>query len=406
MGGANAERSREVELLAGDGGREGGAGRRLAPISWDATRGAVRLIDQTLLPTELKYIDIRSFDDMCEAIAMLRVRGAPAIGVAGALGIYLGLVERAPVSAAGVFEALDELCPRMIGVRPTAVNLSWAVNRVRQAVERAAVAADAAGAADGAQPPRSYGLLAQCGSLELLRPHELLAAALHEAMVIADEDAAACRRIGEYGSQLIPDGGRVLTHCNAGALATAGWGTALAALYVAQEQGKRFRVWADETRPLLQGSRLTAFELAEAGIDVTVICDNMAASLMRAGQVDIVIVGADRVAANGDVCNKIGTYGLACLANMHRIPFFVACPTSTLDLSLRAGDEIPIEQRDPREVTHGFGRQTAPDGVGVYNPAFDVTPGELVAAIVTERGIVRAPYGPGLAAIMDATCDR
>jgi len=362
--------------LVSDGDRErGGAGRRLVPIDWDATRGAVRLIDQTLLPTELKYIDIRSFDDMCEAIAMLRVRGAPAIGVAGALGIYLGLVEKAPGSAAEVFAALDELCPRMIGVRPTAVNLSWAVNRVRQAVERAAGAGCAAGAGGAA-------------------------AALREAMAIAEEDAAACRRIGEYGAQFVPDGGRVLTHCNAGALATAGWGTALATLYVAEEQGKRFRVWADETRPLLQGSRLTAFELAEAGIDVTVICDNMAASLMRAGQVDVVIVGADRVAANGDVCNKIGTYGLACLAKMHRIPFIVACPTSTLDLSLGAGDEIPIEQRDPHEVTHGFGRQTAPDGVRVYNPAFDVTPGELVTAVVTERGIVRAPYGPGLAAIM------
>ncbi len=374
--------------MASDGGREGGAERRLVPMAWDATRGAVRLIDQTLLPTELKYIDIRSFDDMCEAIAMLRVRGAPAIGVAGALGIYLGLVQKAPGSAAEVFEALDELCPRMIGVRPTAVNLSWAVHRVRQAVERAAGVTGAGDCGNGARPP------------EMPEPRGLPAAALREAMAIAEEDAAACRRIGEYGAQFVPDGGRVLTHCNAGALATAGWGTALAALYVAEEQGKKFRVWADETRPLLQGSRLTAFELFEAGIDVTVICDNMAASLMRAGQVDVVIVGADRVAANGDVCNKIGTYGLACLAKMHRIPFIVACPTSTLDLSLGAGDEIPIEQRDPREVTHGFRRQTAPDGVGVYNPAFDVTPGELVTAIVTERGIVRAPYGPGLAAIM------
>lgn len=349
--------------------------RRLVPIEWDEGRRAVRLIDQTLLPAELRYIDIRSFDDMCEAIAMLRVRGAPAIGVAGAFGIYLGLAERAPRSADEVFGVLDELCPKMAGVRPTAVNLSWAVDRVRRAAEYAA------------------------GRDEELDPSALLLAVVGEASAIAAEDAAACRSIGEYGAQLIPDGGRVLTHCNAGALATAGWGTALAALYVAQEQGKRFRVWADETRPLLQGSRLTAFELAEAEIDVTVICDNMAASLMRAGQVDLVIVGADRVAANGDVCNKIGTYGLACLARMHDIPFFVACPTSTLDLSLAAGDEIPIEQRDRREVTHGFGRQTAPDGVEVYNPAFDVTPNELVTAIVTERGIVRAPYGPGLAAL-------
>ena len=407
-----------------DGGRErGGAGHRLVPIAWDATRGVVRLIDQTLLPTELRYVDVRSFDDMCEAIAMLRVRGAPAIGVAGALGIYLGLVEKAPASVAGVFEALDELCPRMIAVRPTAVNLSWAVDRVRQAVERAARASAISGTAGaraaagisgaaGAGAASGAGTAARAGGAmggadgaklpETPEPRVLLETALREAMAIAEEDAAACRRIGEYGAQFVPDGGRVLTHCNAGALATAGWGTALAALYVAEEQGKRFRVWADETRPLLQGSRLTAFELFEAGIDVTVICDSMAASLMRAGQVDVVIVGADRIAANGDVCNKIGTYGLACLAKMHRIPFIAACPTSTLDLSLATGDEIPIELRDPREVTHGFGRQTAPDGVGVYNPAFDVTPSELVTAIVTERGVVRAPYGPGLARIMDA----
>ncbi len=412
IGSANAERPKEVELLVGDGGRERrGAGRRLVPVAWDATRGAVRLIDQTLLPTELRYVDVRSFDDMCEAIAMLRVRGAPAIGVAGALGVCLGLVEKAPRSAAGVFEALGKLCPRMIAVRPTAVNLSWAVNRVRQAVERAAGARGTAGAgsgANGARPPDTPDAPDMPDSPNMPdtpdapEPRELLEAALREAMTIAEEDADACRRIGEYGAQFVPDGGRVLTHCNAGALATAGWGTALAALYVAQEQGKRFSVWADETRPLLQGSRLTAFELAEAGIDVTVICDNMAASLMRAGRVDVVIVGADRIAANGDVCNKIGTYGLACLAKMHQIPFIAACPTSTLDLSLATGDGIPIEQRDPREVTHGFGRQTAPDGAAAHNPAFDVTPGELVTAIVTERGIVRAPYGPGLARIMDA----
>lgn len=386
-----------------DGGRKSGDARRgVVPIAWDAARKAVRLIDQTLLPTELKYIDIRSFDDMCEAIAMLRVRGAPAIGVAGAFGICLGLAETAPESAARTLEVLDELCSRMVAVRPTAVNLSWAVDRVRRAVKRAAGATGAvgvAGPARGANGAERQEMPKMKEMRELLEPRELLEAALREAIAIADEDAAACRLIGEYGAQFVPDGGRVLTHCNAGALATAGWGTALAALYVAAEQGKMFRVWADETRPLLQGSRLTAFELAEAGIDVTVICDNMAASLMRAGQVDAVIVGADRVAANGDVCNKIGTYGLACLANMHRIPFIVACPTSTLDLSLSAGDEIPIEQRDPLEVTCGFGRQTAPEGVGVYNPAFDVTPGELVTAIVTERGVVRAPYGPGLAAI-------
>jgi methylthioribose-1-phosphate isomerase len=278
------------------------------------------------------------------------------------------------------FEALDGVCSEVACVRPTAVNLSWAVERVKRVAREAADAARVRG---------------ERADLE-----DLAEAILNEAIMMIDEDNRVCRAMGEHGAILIPEGASVLTHCNAGALATAGWGTALAALYIAKEQGKEFKVWVDETRPLLQGSRLTAFELMEAGIDVTVICDNMAASLMGRGEIDLVILGADRVAANGDVCNKIGTYGLACLAKMHGIPFFVACPTSTLDLSLASGAEIPIEERNPREVTHGFGRQTAPCGVGVYNPAFDVTPHHLVSAIITERGIVRPPYGPGLAAIM------
>ncbi|MEA4884689.1 MAG: S-methyl-5-thioribose-1-phosphate isomerase [Clostridia bacterium] len=352
---------------------------RLIPISWDEREHAVRLIDQTLLPTELKYITVRTMNEMCEAIAMLRVRGAPAIGIAGAFGVYLGMACRAFASDEECLDALEEVCADIVQVRPTAVNLPWAVNRMKQAARLGVDDAHARG--------------------ESADPSALFEIILAEAKAMIEEDNRACRAMGEYGAALIPDGASVLTHCNAGALATAGWGTALAALYVAQEQGKSVRVWADETRPLLQGSRLTAYELSEAGIDVTVICDNMAASLMARGDVDLIIVGADRVAANGDVCNKIGTYGLACLARMHGVPFFVACPVSTLDLSLASGDEIPIEQRDACEVSHGFGRQTAPDGVRVYNPAFDVTPNALITAIITERGTVRPPYGRELAAI-------
>jgi methylthioribose-1-phosphate isomerase len=378
----NTETRKGVDLLsAASSGRKGNDGPvRLVPIAWDDIKRVVRLIDQTLLPTELKYIEISAMDAMCEAIAMLRVRGAPAIGIAGAFGVYLGVAGRNFSSEEEFFEALDGVCSEVACVRPTAVNLSWAVERVKRVAREAADAARVRG---------------ERADLE-----DLAEAILNEAIMMIDEDNRVCRAMGEHGAILIPEGASVLTHCNAGALATAGWGTALAALYIAKEQGKEFKVWVDETRPLLQGSRLTAFELMEAGIDVTVICDNMAASLMGRGEIDLVILGADRVAANGDVCNKIGTYGLACLAKMHGIPFFVACPTSTLDLSLASGAEIPIEERNPREVTHGFGRQTAPCGVGVYNPAFDVTPHHLVSAIITERGIVRPPYGPGLAAIM------
>jgi methylthioribose-1-phosphate isomerase len=248
--------------------------------------------------------------------------------------------------------------------RPTAVNLPWAVDRMLRVARR-------------------HGGLAPGALLERLRA---------EATAILDEDRAMCRRIGEAGLELVPDGARVLTHCNAGALATAGIGTALAPVYLAAEQGRRVQVWADETRPLLQGSRLTAWELGRAGIPVTVIADNMAASIMRAGRVDLCIVGADRIAANGDVANKIGTYGVALAAARHGIPFYVAAPSSTLDPATPTGEGIVIEQRDPREVAEGFGPRTAPMGAAVFNPAFDVTPAELVTAIITDRGVVRGPY--------------
>jgi methylthioribose-1-phosphate isomerase len=312
------------------------------PIEWAGDR--VRLLDQTKLPTEVVYRDCRTLEDVRAAICELAVRGAPAIGVSAAYGLALWARTG---DASGFASAVE----RLRTSRPTAVNLFWALDRMTKV---------------GFNPDR------------LLR----------EAQAIEEEDRAMCRAMGTHGAALIADGCGVLTHCNTGTLATAGLGTALAAMFVAHEQGKRFRVFADETRPLLQGARLTAWELVQAGIDVTLICDGMAAQVMREKKVQLVIVGADRITANGDVANKIGTYGLAILADFHDVPFYVAAPSSTFDLSLKNGSAIPIEQRDPREVTHGFGRQTGPDGVKVYNPAFDVTPAGLITGIVTERGLI------------------
>lgn len=353
-------------------------GELLAPIAWDGQVGAVRIIDQTLLPGELRYVQVTSVEHMCEAIASLRVRGAPAIGVAGAFGVYLGMRQWAEAGRDRDFAgALRSVCERVAAMRPTAVNLAWAVARARRAAEQAEQTAGGGG--DGRD--------GQAAAIESI---------LAEAISIMEEDRRACEMIGLHGAALIPDGARVLTHCNAGALATAGMGTALAPIYVRHRQGAMVTVWADETRPLLQGARLTAFELSRAGIDVTVICDGMAASLMAAGKVDLVMVGADRVAANGDVCNKIGTYGLACAAWVHGIPFYVACPTYTLDLALATGNEIPIEQRGAEEVSCALGRRTVPEGVAVYNPAFDVTPAHMVAAIITERSVIRPPFATGI----------
>ncbi len=321
--------------------------------------GFLRLLDQTLLPTEIAYRDCRTVEEVWEAIKALRVRGAPAIGVAAAYGVVLGMPgfrEAGPPFRARLKEVADYLRTS----RPTAVNLFWALDRMERCLD--GIDADAA---------------------------TLTRALLEEAAVIEEDDRQTCRAIGLAGASLIGDGQGVLTHCNAGGLATADYGTALAVLFAAAEQGRRFAVFADETRPLLQGARLTAWELAQRGLDVTLLCDSMAAQVMKEGRVQLVIVGADRIAANGDTANKIGTYGVALLAQAHGIPFYVAAPASTFDLSLPTGDGIPIEQRDPREVTHGFGRQTAPDGVKVYNPAFDVTPARLIAGIVTERGLIR-----------------
>jgi methylthioribose-1-phosphate isomerase len=328
-------------------------------IEWvGGTDGFVRIIDQTLLPTRLEYRDCRTVEDVWEAIKVLRVRGAPAIGVAAAYGAVLA------AQGLGVNEvvgAVQRACDYLATSRPTAVNLFWALKRMRQLIYQKSLRPDA----------------------EAFR--KLL---LAEARSIEKEDRAMCRAIGAAGAALVGEGQGVLTHCNAGGLATADYGTALAVLFAAAERGRRFHVYADETRPLLQGARLTAWELKQRDIDVTLICDSMAAQVMKERRVHIVIVGADRIAANGDTANKIGTYGVALLAAAHGLPFYVAAPSSTFDLSLPSGDAIPIEQRDPKEVTHGFGRQTAPDGVGVYNPAFDVTPARLIAGIITEKGLI------------------
>ncbi len=328
-------------------------------IEWIGdTAGHLRLLDQTRLPTEVVYRDCRALEFVRQAICDLCVRGAPAIGVSAAYALVLWLQGRTAEEARAGF---DTACERLHSSRPTAVNLAWALERMRR---------------------RWQALFNQPDS-------DPVAAMLAEARAIAAEDESMCAAMGRHGATLITDGCGVLTHCNTGSLATAGMGTALAALFTATQQGKRFSVYADETRPLLQGARLTAWELRQAGIDVTLICDSMAAQVMKEGRVQLVIVGADRIAANGDTANKIGTYGVAVLARAHGIPFYVAAPSSTFDLSLSCGAGIPIEQRSAKEVTHGFGKQTAPDGIAVYNPAFDVTPAELIAGIITENGIIR-----------------
>jgi methylthioribose-1-phosphate isomerase len=343
-------------------------------VHWvgDAATGFPRLIDQTLLPNEYVEVDCRDVPAVWEAIKSLRVRGAPAIGVAAAYGAVVGARTRGLDDPAAVHRALREATAHLRTSRPTAVNLFWALDRM-----------------DAAVSPRA--------------DHDgptILERLLDEARLIDEEDRAMCRSIGRHGAALVGAGQGILTHCNAGGLATADYGTALAVVFTAHEQGKAVRVFADETRPLLQGARLTAWELQRRGIPVTLICDNMAAQVMREGKVQMVIVGADRIASNGDTANKIGTYGVALLAKAHGIPFYVAAPSSTFDRSIADGSAIPIEQRDPREVTHGFGRQTAPEGVDVYNPAFDVTPAELIAGIITEKGVIRPVNAPTIREVL------
>lgn len=336
--------------------------------------GGLRMIDQTRLPVECVEIDCRDLETVWEAIKTLRVRGAPAIGCAAAYGVCIGVQQVIGRSETEFFEQLHRAADYLVTSRPTAVNLSWAVERMRAAGEK---------------------LQGQKHSTA-----EIAALLLAEANAIYEEDRQMCRAIGRHGAALLADGQGVLTHCNAGGLATSDYGTALAAIYAAAESGKTLHVFVDETRPLLQGARLTAWELHEHGIDVTLICDNMAAQVMREGRVQAVVVGADRIAANGDAANKIGTYGVALLAAAHKIPFYIAAPSSTFDLSIADGREIPIEQRDPREITHGFGRQTAPAGISVYNPAFDVTPAALIAGIICERGVIQPVNRETIATIL------
>lgn len=333
--------------------------------------GHLSLLDQTLLPARVKYLRIRELPVVIDAIRRLAVRGAPAIGVAAAYGMVLGLREDAPATAAAFRRSLARVKKRLAASRPTAVNLFWSLDRM----------AARAGALAGGE----YSF------------RELLRGLLDEACEIHEEDQRLCRAIGEHGGKLLRSGWSVLTHCNAGALATGGMGTALAVVYSAVETGKKIRVFADETRPLLQGARLTSWELREAGIDVTIACDNAAASLMSAGQVHCVVVGADRIAANGDVANKIGTYGVAVLAREHGIPFYVAAPSTTFDPHTANGDGIPIEQRAAAEVIDGFGVKTSPPGVDVYNPAFDVTPARYVTGFITEQGLLKPPYKRNIA---------
>ncbi len=322
--------------------------------------GHLRLIDQTLLPTEVRFRDCHDLPTVWEAIKSLRVRGAPAIGIAAAYGVVIG-VRHPTDSRDSCIDLACEAVDYLATSRPTAVNLFWALERMKT---RALELRDCK---DGVE-----------------FKSELLA----EARAIHDEDRQMCRAIGRYGAELLQDNWGLLTHCNAGGLATSEYGPALAVFYSAHDSGKRLRVFADETRPLLQGARLTAWELQQHGLNVTLICDSMAAKVMSEGRIQAVVVGADRIAANGDAANKIGTYGVAVLAAAHNIPFYVAAPSTTFDLSIASGDDIPIEERDPREITHAFGRETAPEGIKVYNPAFDVTPARLIRALITERGVI------------------
>src|SRR5437773_7388322 len=345
-------------------------------VEW--TSEGVRMLDQRLLPTEEKYVMLYSHEEVADAIKNMVVRGAPAIGIAAAMGLALGASQSVGTSLADLEFDFKHICKVMAATRPTAVNLFWAIERMRGVIEKA--------------------------KAEKMRDvEEVKQRLVNEALAIFQEDIDSNRALGRFGADLISDGATVLTHCNAGALATAGdYGTGLGVIRGAIDAGKRVAVIADETRPFLQGARLTAWELAKDNIPVTVITDNMAGHVMKRGQVDCVVVGADRIAANGDAANKIGTYMVAVLARHHHIPFYVAAPISTVDLATATGEDIPIEERDAREVTHMRDYQLTPEGVEVHNFAFDVTPNELIAAIITDRGVARAPYTESLRTLADA----
>jgi methylthioribose-1-phosphate isomerase len=345
----------------------------LPTIEWKDD--AIVMIDQRKLPASEIYVSCKTAQEVARAIKTMVIRGAPAIGVAAAMGIALGMRRSKATGTKQFATEFQKLCDLMAATRPTAVNLFWAIEQVKRVF---AEAAQGGGSVD-----------------EIKQRLEAEARRIHDA------DVASCRAMGAFGADLVPQDARILTHCNAGALATAGFGTALGVIRAAAEQGKRVAVLADETRPFLQGARLTAWELVKDGIDTTVITDSMAASMMRLGNVDLVVVGADRIAANGDVANKIGTYGVAVLAKEHEIPFYVAAPLSTVDLSTTDGSKIPIEERSDREVTHIGASRLTPAGAHIRNPAFDVTPAKYVTAIITERGIARPPFHESLAALVE-----
>jgi len=340
-------------------------------IEW--TDAGVRFIDQTKLPTEETYVTCKTYEEVADAIRTMIVRGAPALGVAAAMGVAIGVRESQAQDIATLECELNRMCDVIAATRPTAVNLFWGIRRMKE----------------------------KFASLSGRSIPEIKQAMVAEGQRMLDEDIAANQEMGRHGAVLLPASGSVLTHCNAGALATCGYGTALGVIRAAVESGKQLHVFADETRPFLQGSRLTAWELMKDGIPTTVISDNMAGAMMRQGKISAVVVGADRIAANGDVANKIGTYTVAVLAREHGIPFYVAAPFSTVDLHTPDGSGIPIEQRSAREVTHMAGKQITPDGVGIENPAFDVTPHEYVTAIITERGVLREPYSESLRQLAD-----
>jgi methylthioribose-1-phosphate isomerase len=340
----------------------------LPTIEW--TGDAVVMIDQRKLPATEVYVRCKTAQEVAKAIKTMVIRGAPAIGVAAAMGLALGMRRSAASGTKQFTTEFQRLCDLMAATRPTAVNLFWAIERMK----------------------KTFAEAAQGGS----SVDEIKERLEQEANRIHDEDVDSCRAMGQHGASLVPDSAQILTHCNAGALATAGYGTALGVIRAAAGQGKRVAVLADETRPFLQGARLTAWELVKDGIDTTVITDNMAGSLMRLGNIDLVVVGADRIAANGDVANKIGTYGVAVLASAHEIPFYVAAPLSTIDLDTPDGSAIPIEERNDREVTHVGSSRLTPEGARIRNPAFDGTPARYVTAIITERGIARPPYEESL----------
>jgi methylthioribose-1-phosphate isomerase len=346
----------------------------LPTIDWQGD--VIVMVDQRKLPAQEVYVRCRTAQEVARAIRTMVIRGAPAIGVAAAMGIALGMRKSSAKGTRQYAVEFQKTCDMMATTRPTAVNLFWAIERMKRAF------------AEGAHAGQS--------------PDELADRLEREARAIHDEDVANCRAMGRFGAAIVPDGARVLTHCNAGALATAGYGSALGVVRAAVEQGKRIAVIADETRPFLQGARLTAWELVRDGISTTVITESMAGPLMRAGDIDIVVVGADRIAANGDTANKIGTYTVAVLAHEHKIPFYVAAPLSTIDLSTPDGDQIPIEERDEREITHLGSARLTPEGVKIRNPAFDVTPYRYIAGIITEKGIFQPPYTESLKRAFEA----